>query len=213
MNKPLVENQSVSQRNLDDNQTLHHGYLTLYGITWEKLTAIETTLEDIAAIRLTYLDGTLDIMTPLSEEHENLKSTIGLLLEAYLRESKIRFYVRGSAILGSQTLSGRKEPDESYNLETRKTIPDLVIEVIITSGGVNILEIYRRLGVPEVWIWQGGNLEVYSFIENQYKKGENSRLLPNLDLKLFAEYVSQADQYDAVNEFIETIRQQNSADS
>ncbi|MCD8485477.1 Uma2 family endonuclease [Kamptonema cortianum] len=189
--------------------TLQTGCITLHEISWEKFSVIDSTLADISAIRSIYLDGVLEIMTPLSEEHEYLKSTIGLLLEAYLREKNIRFYVRGSATLGSQALGGRKEPDESYNLETRKTIPDLVIEVIITSGSIDILEIYRRLRVPEVWIWRGGNLEVYSLGESQYQPGENSRLLPDLDLKLFTECVRRNDQYDAVNAFIQAIRQQN----
>ena len=32
-----------------------------------------------------------------------------------------------------------------------KEIPELAIEVVYTSGGIDILKIYRRLGVKEVW--------------------------------------------------------------
>ena len=40
-----------------------------------------------------------------------------------------------------------KEPDECYCLYTDKDIPDLAIEVIYTSGGIDTLEIYRRIGI------------------------------------------------------------------
>ncbi|MEG4010068.1 Uma2 family endonuclease [Microcoleus sp. Pol11C1] len=126
---------------------------TLYDVSWEKFEAIETALEDFPRIRLAYFDGTLDIMTPVSDEHEDGKTTIRKLLEVYLEEKSIRFYPRGSQTIGNIRLGGRKEPDESYNLQTKKDLPDLVIEVVVTSGGVNVLEIYKRVKIPEVWFW------------------------------------------------------------
>lgn len=118
--------------------------VTLYGVSWERLEIIESALSEIAGVRLTYLDGTLDIMAPLSPEHEDSKSTIGLLLEAYLRQKGIRFYVRGGPTLGKRAVGARGEPDESYNLETKKDVPDIAIEVVITSGGVDKLTKYAR---------------------------------------------------------------------
>ena len=67
--------------------------ITLYGISWEKFEAIASLLED-TKIRLTYLDGILDIISP-SREHEISKSTVGLLLETYLRHLGRRFYTTG----------------------------------------------------------------------------------------------------------------------
>lgn len=43
------------------------------------------------------------------------------------------------------------EPDESYCFGTSKPIPDLVIEVVLTSGHTQKLKRYRALGIPEVW--------------------------------------------------------------
>jgi hypothetical protein len=57
-------------------------------------------------------------MTP-SADHEDYKSTISLLLEAYMRKTSVRFYTRGSATLGNKSLGGQKEPDESYNFEIK----------------------------------------------------------------------------------------------
>ena len=80
--------------------------ITLYEVNWDGLELIESALAEYA-VSLTYLDGTLDLMTP-SPEHEESKSTIGLLLETYLRESKIRFYVCGSHTLGSRNVVSLK---------------------------------------------------------------------------------------------------------
>ena len=44
---------------------------------------------------------------------------------------------------------------------TDKNVPDLVIEVVVTSGGINKLEVYRRLQVPEVWFWENEEFSVY----------------------------------------------------
>ena len=182
--------------------------ITLYDVSWEKFEAIESALEGFADVRLVYLDGTLDIMTPLSDEHEDGKSTIGRLLELYFIEKDIRSYARGSKTIGNIGLGGRKEPDESYNLEIKKDIPDLVIEVVVTSGGVNVLEIYRRIQVPEVWFWQKGKLSLYCLREQQYAQVEQSELLPELDLALLVKCANMPDQYDAILEFRNAIRQQ-----
>ena len=178
--------------------------ITLYEVNWDSLELIESALEEYA-VSLTYLDGTLDLMTS-SPEHEKSKSTIGLLLETYLRESKIRFYVCGSPTLGSRNVGARGEPDESYNLETEKEVPDIAIEVAFTSGGVDKLEKYRRWRVPEVWFWNRKQLFVYHLGEQGYEQITKSEFLPKLDLNLFVRCLNMRDQYDAVISFQEALR-------
>lgn len=182
-------------------------YITLHNVSWESLELIESALQDYV-VRLTYLDETLDIMTP-SPEHEDTKRTIGLLLEAYLRFAGIRFYDRGSPTLGRKELGAKGEPDESYNLGTKKDIPDLAIEVVITSGGVDKLEKYRRWGVPEVWFWQDKQISIYH-LQQHYKKITKSELLPGLDIALIVRCANIPDQYDAVIAFEQALRSENS---
>lgn len=175
--------------------------LTLSGISWEKLEQIEHTFIDVEGVRFIYIDNTLEIMI-VGARHEYYKRTISLLLEAYLRIHNIRFYSGGSATLGNQDITGRKEPDESYSFYSKKIIPDLVIEVIITSGNINTLEIYRRIGIPEVWFYEEEQLTVYSLNQDQYSQVNQSKILPNLDLEIFTKYITYDDQYDAVTEFM-----------
>ena len=176
----------------------------LSNVTYETLEKLDTDLAQTGA-RLTYLDGCLEIMAPLSDAHEEPRNTLGQLLEIYMRTKNIRFYGRGSTTIGIKELGARKEPDESYCLGTRKSVPDLAIEVIVTSGGIDSLEIYRRVGVLEVWFWEDGVISVYCLRSTGYELVSKSELLPELDLRSLEFYSRMADQYDAVNAFMQLL--------
>ncbi|MBP0027506.1 Uma2 family endonuclease [Roseofilum sp. Guam] len=184
---------------LSENQS-NRDRVLLSNISWKTLEKLDIDLGETGA-RLIYLDGSLQIMSPLSDNHEEPKKTLSQLLELYLRTNNIRFYARGSTTLGSQELGGRKEPDESYCLHQRKSIPDLAIEIVVTTGGIDTLEVYRRVGVPEVWFWEDGTISVYCLHTNGYELVQKSQLLPELDLRSLEFHSRMADQYDAVNEF------------
>ncbi len=177
----------------------------IHHLTWEQLEELDRSLEDFAGVKLVYLDGTAEIM-PISEDHEDFKVIIRRLLEAYMEELGIRFYGRGGPTLGNKQLNARNEPDESYNLESKKPYPDLVIEVTVTSGGVNKLEGYRRMGVKEVWFWEDGSLAIYHLAEGEYQRVNQSELLKDLPLDVFCRYITYYDQYEAVQEFRKVLR-------
>jgi Uma2 family endonuclease len=189
----ITLNKSITSNNL----------LIISDLTWTQLETIEASFQDIGGVRFTYLDGVVEIMN-LSLEHEESKAIIRALLEAYMRAKGIRFYMRGSATLGSKEIGGKREPDESYNINSKKAIPDLVIEVTVSSGGLDKLELYQRIGIPEVWFWEDGVLKIYHLQEN-YQLVEKSSLLSDLDLKIFTKYISYHDQYDAVTEFLKDL--------
>lgn len=180
------------------------GRALLSNVSWEALEKLDADLEGTGT-RLTYLDGCLEIIASLSEAHEESRSTLSQLVEIYMRSKGIRFYGRGSTTIGMKELGARKEPDESYCLGQRKPVPDLAIEITVTSGGINVLEIYRRIGVPEVWFWEDGVISVYCLHSDGYELVSKSELLPQLDLRSLEFYSRMADQYDAVNAFMQTL--------
>jgi Uma2 family endonuclease len=144
----------------------------------------------------------------ISPKHEYLKSTLSLLLETYMREKGIRHYRRGSFTLMKEgETSG--EPDESYCIGEDKEVPDLVLEVIITSGSINKLDIYKPKGVPEVWFWKSNQLRVFHLKGDDYQEVTRSEFLPKLDLETLLHYTQYQDQYDAVQAFVNIIREQN----
>lgn len=174
--------------------------LILYGISWQQYETLRQTLDGVSGTRMTYLNGTLEIMTP-SPEHEDSKATIGDLLSVYLTHKQIRFYHRGSPTLKNQDTAKGKEPDDSFNLETKKDVPDLAIEVIVSSGSLDILSVYQGLGVPEVWLWQNNQLSIHHLRPQGYEQIDQSELLPELDVALLVKYLNYPDQYDAIIEF------------
>lgn len=180
--------------------------LVLEGISWQQYEILLATLGDnFPNLRLNYLEGTLEIMTN-SPEHEELKKVIGMLLEAYFQETRTRFHALGSTTFRKAMKLRGLEPDECYCLGTKKEFPDLAIEVILTSGMVNKLEIYQGLGVTEVWQWQEGKFVIHHLRSTGYEQILNSELLPNLDIQLLASFVNPAEQFDAVMAFRDIIR-------
>ena len=127
--------------------------VVLYGVSWQQYEALLSTLgDDFPNLRLSYLEGTLEIMAT-SPEHEEIKTTLGMLMEAYFQETRTRFHCIGSATFRKEAKQRGLEPDECYCLGGKKELPDIAIEVVITSGNVDKLEIYKGLGVQEVWFW------------------------------------------------------------
>src|SRR5438093_214635 len=83
-------------------------------------------------------------------------------VEAGCLEKGVGITPYGSWTLESKESERGVEPDECYVLGDVADPErcDLAIEVMWTSGGVNKLDVYRRPGVKEVWIWKAGAIEV-----------------------------------------------------
>ena len=178
----------------------------LHGVDWERYTALLEVLGDnFPTLRLSYLEGTLEIMTN-SPEHEDLKKMIGMLVEAYLQETRTRFHAGGSTTFRQAAKQRGLEPDECYCFGAKKEFPDLAIEVVITSGLVAKLEIYRGLGVTEVWQWQPETFLIYRLQPSGYARVNASELLPDLDFQLLAAHVRPDNQFDAVMDFRNAVR-------
>lgn len=180
--------------------------LVLDGVSWQQYELLLATLgDDFPNLRLSYLEGALEIMTT-SPEHEELKKIISMLLEAYFQETRTRFHSMGSATFRKAMKLRGLEPDECYCLGQKKEFPDIAIEVVLSSGLVDKMEIYRGLGVAEVWQWQDGQFQIHHLRSTDYEIIQNSELLPSLDLLLLSSYVKPDDQFDAVMEYRERIR-------
>lgn len=175
--------------------------VTLHGVSWAQFKGIEANLENVRAVNLTYLQGVLEIMSPISDDHETVKSTLGALLEAYMRLKGIRHYRRGGFTLEAEGYASGT-PDESYSVGMRRQWPDLVIEVIVTSGSINRRDLYLPLEIPEVWFWQGGKIRIFQLQGKQHQETSSSQFFPELDINLLLKYIEHPDQYDAVREFL-----------
>ncbi len=173
------------------------------GITWQQFKLIQSGFGDTRNVRLFYYDNTVEILMP-GREHEFFKTIIGFLLELFCLEMSIEFEPLGST---TQEREGEAsaEPDESYCFGASKPIPDLVIEVIFTSGSLKKLNHYRALAIPEVWFWEDGVFSLYRLRESEYEQISKSEIpeLGTLDIELLTRCVlmAQTSRLEAANTF------------
>jgi Uma2 family endonuclease len=171
--------------------------LLLSAVSWQRYEQLlETFGNDFPALRLSYLEGNLEIMST-SRLHEELKTMIALLLEAYLIEMDIWFHGIGAATLRRFEAARGLEPDECYCFDRVKDFPDLAIEVVVTSGLVDKLEIYRGLGTAEVWVWDDATnlFTIYHLRDSGYEVLTRSELLPGCDIALLTRHVKPNEQF------------------
>ena len=143
------------------------------------------------------------------EPHETVKKRIAALLELYLLLAGFDFTPTGSITLENEARGVKREADESDKLAPGWSRPDLAIEVVFTSGGINKLEAYKRLKIGEVWFWEDGVLEVYHLRQESdqlhYEKITTSEAVPGIDLELLLGCVSMVNHVDASKTFQQAI--------
>lgn len=173
-------------------------------LTWREFKVVEQLI-DRPGVRLSFLDGVLEIRKVPGKKHETIKKRIGALLEIYLEFLGLDFTPTGSMTLESESGRVKREADESYELGSDRERPDLVIEVIVTSGGIDKLEAYKRLKIPEVWFWVNDQLLFYTLGNTGYETVPKSQVLPNLDVALLIRCINIANHTQALREFREGI--------
>jgi len=169
-------------------------------LTWEQFKTLEPML-DIPGVRLSFLDGILEIQKRPGRKHETAKGRIGALLETYLLKAGFDYTLTGSLTLENESRLVKCEADKSYELATDRERPDLAIEVVVTSGGIDKLEAYKRLQIPEVWFWENSRLSLYALREQGYEEIASSQLLPELDIGLLVRCVNMPSHVEAIKEF------------
>jgi Uma2 family endonuclease len=176
--------------------------MLLRGVSWKEYVLMRD-LFDGPGVRMTYAKGNLELMT-LSPKHELWKTNIARLVElfAYVMNIDLRGY--GSTTLKNEGEERGAEPDECYLVGKKLTdAPEIAIEVIHTSPLVDKLDVYRALGVREVWVFRSGALAAYVFddAKGDYVACASSALVPSLDLAMVARYATREDGLQALREF------------
>lgn len=183
-------------------------YVHLYGVTWADYLRLLEIRGEHSAPRLTYVEGTLEIMSP-SRTHDEIKSYIGRLVEAWCLERGIEFTPYGSWTLKNKQDERGAEADECYVFGTepkRKRRPDLAIEVVWTSGGVDKLNVYRKLRVGEVWIWKNGRIGVHVLRGTRYEAVAASEALAGLDLEQLVNFLDRPTASQAIRDYLAALR-------
>lgn len=181
-------------------------------LTWEQFKLMEHWL-DVPGVRLSFLNGTLEIRRMPGKKHETVKQRLSTLLDAFLEFEDIDHTPTGSMTLENELENVRREADLSYELtdnpETRAlNIPDLAIEIVVTRGGLNKLAAYQKLQIPEVWFWQNDRISIHFLKDDRsgYDLRLQSCVLPTLDLDLLHECLTIENHPLAIKTFKQQLR-------
>lgn len=164
----------------------------LHDVTWQEFEDILLELGEHRSARVAYGNGTLEIMTPLPE-HENNKELVSDFLKALLEEFDIEFCSLGSTTFKNDAMYKGIEPDNCFYIKYEAIVrgkdrldltldppPDLALEIDITSR--THLQIYAALGVPELWRFEKGKLQINVLEAGNYIEVVDSPIFPNLPL-------------------------------
>jgi Uma2 family endonuclease len=183
-------------------------YVHLYDVTWADYLRLLEIRGDRSAPRMTYVEGTLEIMSP-SRTHDEIKSYIGRLIEVWCLERGVEFTPYGSWTLKNKREERGAEADECYVFGAnpkRKRRPDVAIEVIWTSGGIDKLDVYRKLGVREVWYWEDGRIQVHVLRGARYEPVAQSETLPGIDIEQLVGFLDRPTASRAIRDYRAALR-------
>ena len=161
--------------------------LSLAGMTWAEYEKFDS--EEYLGYRVSYFNGVITLVSP-SKNHERIAATISILIIAYCRKLNLLYFPMRSTRLSNKPDAG-KEPDVSFAFGTDKDLPDLAIEVIFSSGGIDDLKKYQSIGIKEVWFWQDNKIVFYQLNTNGYTEISTSISLPNLAADTLESFVNR----------------------
>ena len=176
----------------------------LRNISWETYERLLDERGDSRVPRLAYDRGDLEIMSP-SSEHESVAYFVALLVAVLAEEMRVNAYGVGSTTYRRGDIGRGFEPDASFYIRNEERIrgkpgidlsvyppPDLVIEVDITSPSLDKFLIYARLGVHEVWRYDGERMTILVLEGSDYAETAESIILPPGTRNVLTDFVEKS---------------------
>lgn len=178
--------------------------VVMSGVDWEGYLTVLRLRGDRSGPRIIYLDGDLILMSP-AYSHEWLKERLGSFIMVVGEEFDLPCFQAGGTTLRRREKKGGVEGDKMFYLSNAPVLlgkrkidletdppPDLAIEVVNTHSADAAIEVYRRLGVPEVWIWEDSSLLILARqADGNYAETDRTSALPSLTRSEIVEWVGQ----------------------
>jgi Uma2 family endonuclease len=183
-------------------------HVILWGMRWSDYEALLAMRGDRAGVRMYYLDGAIELVSP-ARTHEYRKKTLARLLELWALESDTAVTGVGSWTLKNEPREAGAEPDECYCIGNEDgEVPDLAIEVEWSRAmGLEKHEIYRRLGVRELWTLKADASLVIRVLEkDKWVTRKRSKVLPKLDVAWLHSFLAIEPQSRAVKALATELR-------
>jgi Uma2 family endonuclease len=197
--------------------------LTQHGVSWEEYEELLDAVGESSGLRISYDDGTLQIMSP-SSKHERRARLIEHLVGLLSLRLRIRVLYYGSTTIKKRRKQKGVEPDACFYVQNallvgtkdeidfnRDPPPDVVVEIDLYHGSLSKFPIYAALGVPEIWRYDGHSLTIHQLCDEKYVAAEVSLSLPMLTSAVLTDFLARSpkqDQYDILLAFEEWLKTQ-----
>jgi Uma2 family endonuclease len=178
--------------------------VVLRNISWQTFEIMLTDMGEDRVSRMTYDQGILEIMTPLLS-HEHWNRLIERLIFVIGEELNLEIFPAGSTTFKRSDLRRGAEPDSSYYIQNERLVrnkteinlnndppPDLVVEVDLTNSSLDKFQIYASLGIPELWGYDEGVLQIYQLQEGEYLECNNSPTFAQLPLTEIPQFLEES---------------------
>jgi Uma2 family endonuclease len=175
----------------------------LYNISWQQFENLLQDLGENRAARVAYDDGNLEIMTPLPE-HEQYKEVISDAVKDIAEELDLDYESLGSTTWKQERKMAGIEADNCFYFQNEPLVrgrldldlqkdppPDLALEIDVSNKSLNRFPIYARLGVPEIWCYDSGELKIYLLQPGEYVESEKSLVFPSLKIRDLPKLIEQ----------------------
>jgi Uma2 family endonuclease len=166
----------------------------LYEADWEQYNQIRRSLDDRGQHAFITFDGhRIELMSP-SLEHERAGELIGQLVRAIARVTRTEYLSGGSTTFRRRDLQRGLEADKCFWIQNEMKLhgvkridlrvhppPDLAVEVEVSRRLLDRKSIYARLGVAELWVYNGKSFRLMRLgDEKQYHSAQASSVFPTI---------------------------------
>ena len=202
--------------------TVPNGNAVLQNISWQNYQAMLADMGDHRVNRLAYECGALEIKMPL-EFHEAINRLLERLIITLTEELELEIKSFGSTTFNRKDIEVGVEPDSCFYIQNASLVrrfqidlqndpvPDLVVEVDVHSSSIRRLNIYKRLGVPEIWRYTKTGIKIYNLQNGEYAAQEFSATFAFISGEILDRFLKRSDSMDdnkLVREFRTWVRQQ-----
>lgn len=180
------------------------GRVLKHNVSWQEFEQILAERGDDPDSRIAYDRGCLEIIMPLTE-HEYFKEIIGDMIKDLADELGLDDESFGSSTWKREDLLAGVEPDNCFYIQSEPLIrdrlpkldlaqdppPDLALEIDLTSKSLDRQPIYARLGVPELWRYDQGKLQIYQLQDGQYREVQESLAFPGVPVREIPQLIQE----------------------
>ncbi len=185
--------------------------VVIHDVTWADYEAMLKIVGE-RPIRINYDRGGMEIMSPMNR-HGNESYLLGCMVDVLVVGLRIPFLPADPVTYRREDLEKGIEPDKSYHFRenvprvrgkdkldlTVDPPPDLAVEVDVTSSSIPRLPIFAALGIPEVWRYDGDELQfLHLQPDGSYQNRDHSLNFPIFPLSDAARFLEEGQTADVM---------------